>query len=74
MPSEDQPGGREHWSSLGDMLDETARPAPGLRGQTRRDVMMARAEAERAARLAGYKSPLRRLVERLLPRRQGRGS
>ncbi len=32
----------------------------------------AEAEEARAARLAGYKSPLGRLIERLLPRRKER--
>jgi hypothetical protein len=32
--------------------------------------LRAKADAERAARLAGYKSPFRRLLERLRPHRQ----
>ena len=39
--------------------------------QTRVDKLAARADARRAARLVGYKSPLRRLLGRLRPHRQG---
>jgi hypothetical protein len=51
---------------VGDMLGQTGRP---VAGRWRYDTFMARAEAARAARLAGYKSPLRRLIEHLLRRR-----
>jgi hypothetical protein len=37
------------------------------------DQLMARAEADRAARLAGHKSLLRRVLERLRPQRQEPG-
>jgi len=35
--------------------------------------MTAKAEADRQARLAGYKSPFRRLLDRLRPHRQKQG-
>jgi hypothetical protein len=35
--------------------------------------LTAQAEVDRAARLAGHRSPLRRLLERLRPRRQEPG-
>jgi hypothetical protein len=38
------------------------------------DQLAAKAEAARLARLAGYKSPLRRLLDRLLPHRQQPGA
>ena len=52
---------------VGDMLGQTG----GLQGAAQRKaaLYMARADAARAARLAGYKSPLRRLIEHLLRRR-----
>jgi hypothetical protein len=65
------PDGSEPRASLGDMLDRNA--GEGY-AQRKADVYMARAEAERAARQAGYKSPLRRLIERLFPAHQERGS
>jgi hypothetical protein len=48
---------------------------PGASGQGKRkqERLMTRADAARAARLAGHKSLLRRLVERLLPRRHEHG-
>jgi hypothetical protein len=63
MPS--QPGERDR--SLGDLLGQ----APGAEGAADRKaaLYMARAEAARAAREAGYKSPLRRLIGRLFPSR-----
>jgi hypothetical protein len=42
--------------------------------QARVDHFTANAEADRAARMAGYKSPLRRLLDRLRPHRQQHGS
>lgn len=42
--------------------------------QARLDKQAAQAAAERAARLAGYKSPFRRLLERLRPHREDPGS
>ena len=39
--------------------------------QVRVDKLAAQADAARAARLAGHKSPPRRLLERLRPHRQG---
>ncbi len=65
------PSRSERRASAGDMLGQTGRPVSGQRWA---DAQMARAEAARAAREAGYKSPLRRLLERLLPRRRDRGS
>jgi hypothetical protein len=41
--------------------------------QVRVDKLAAQADGPRSARLAGYKSPLRRLLERLWPHRQGPG-
>jgi hypothetical protein len=71
MPPGSDPNGRERHPTLGDMLGQTG----GQAGEPlRTDRFRARAEAQEAARLAGYKSPLRRLIERLLPRRQERGS
>jgi hypothetical protein len=54
---------------VGDMLGQ----APGAEAAAERKEARyeARAEAARAARLAGYKSPLRRLAERLFSRRKG---
>lgn len=65
MPS--QSGGR---GRVGDFLGQT----PGAEGAADRKaaVFMARAEAARAAREAGYKSPFRRLIGRLLPSRTGK--
>jgi hypothetical protein len=63
--------GRERRAGLGDMLGQNV--GEGY-AQRKADLYMARAEAARAARRAGYKSPLRRLIERLLPRRQQRDS
>jgi hypothetical protein len=51
-------------------------PADGVGGTNSyesRDWLMAQAEAERAARLAGHKSLFRRLLERLQPHRQEPG-
>ena len=66
MPS--QPGERDR--RAGDLLGQ----APGAEGAADRKaaLYMARAEAARAAKEAGYKSPLRRLIGRLLPGRTGR--
>ena len=38
-----------------------------------REWLMAQADAKRAARLAGHKSPFRRLLDRLRPHRQEPG-
>jgi hypothetical protein len=45
------------------------------RASSQADVnrLAARADADRAARLAGHKSPFRRLLERLRPHRQEQG-
>jgi hypothetical protein len=53
---------------VGDMLG--SRPGD-MEGSAQRKAALytARADAARAARLAGYKSPLRRLIEHLLRRR-----
>jgi hypothetical protein len=45
-------------------------PADDAAGHQYRDSKLARADAARAARLAGHKSLFRRLAERLRPRRQ----
>lgn len=42
--------------------------------QARADRLAAQADAARALRLSGHKSPLRRLLGRLRPHRQGLGS
>jgi hypothetical protein len=39
----------------------------------RHEKLVAQADAERAARLAGHKSPFRRLLDRLRPHRQEQG-
>ena len=59
------PGERDR--EVGDMLGQ----APGAMGAADRKAAryMAQADAARAAREAGYKSPLRRLAERLFMRR-----
>jgi hypothetical protein len=65
---------------LGDMLGQA--PGAEAAAEGREALFEARAEAAREAKLAGYKSPLRRLIERLLGRRpeadepddSGRGS
>jgi len=44
--------------------------AGGTNSYESRDWLMANAEATRAARLAGHKSPFRRLLDRLRPHRQ----
>ena len=41
--------------------------------QARLDHLAAQADADRAARMAGYKSPFRRLLDRLRSRRQQPG-
>jgi hypothetical protein len=48
-------------------------PADGAWSEQRRDKFAADADAARAARLAGHKSSLRRLLERLRPHRQEPG-
>ena len=48
-------------------------PADNATGKQYVDRHMARADADRAARLAGHKSLFRRLVERLRPHRQEPG-
>ena len=48
-------------------------PADGAAGKARLDQLAAQAEVDRAARLAGHKSLLRRLLERLRPHRQEPG-
>jgi hypothetical protein len=42
--------------------------------QARLDHLAVQADAERAARMAGYKSPFRRLLDRLRPHRQQPGA
>lgn len=46
---------------------------PGAAGEGKRkaEVLMAKADAARAAKMAGHKSPFRRLLGRLLPHRAG---
>ena len=48
---------------------------PGVSGQAKRkaELFMGKADAARAARLAGHRSLFRRLLERLLPHRQEGG-
>ena len=42
--------------------------------QARLDHLAAQADADRAARMAGYKSPFRRLLDRLRPHRHQPGA
>jgi hypothetical protein len=42
--------------------------------KARVDHLAAQADADRAARIAGYKSPFRRLLDRLRPHRQQPGA
>jgi hypothetical protein len=49
-------------------------PADSAEGKQRLDRLTAQADAYRAGRLAGRKSFLRRVLERLRPRRQEPGS
>jgi hypothetical protein len=60
--------GREHTMSLG------GSPADGAWGKERFDRLKARADADRAARLAGRKPLFRRLLEHLRPHREEPGS
>ena len=46
-------------------------PGATGRGTRKAEVFTARADAARVARLAGHKSALRRVLERLVPRRAG---
>jgi hypothetical protein len=48
-------------------------PGESGQGSARINQLAAQADADRAARLAGYKSPFRRLLERLRPHRQEQG-
>lgn len=48
-------------------------PGDGATGKARLDQLAAQAAVDRAARLAGHKSLLRRLLERLRPHRQEPG-
>jgi hypothetical protein len=48
-------------------------PADSAQGKWHTDPLRAKADADRAARLAGHKSPFRRLLERLRPHRQEPG-
>jgi hypothetical protein len=48
-------------------------PADSAESTWHTDRARAQADADRAARLAGYKSPFRRLLERLRPHRQEPG-
>jgi hypothetical protein len=48
-------------------------PADGAWAEQRRAKFAADADAAQAARLAGHKSPFRRLLERLRPHRQEPG-
>lgn len=54
---------------VGDMLGSRPADMEGGTAHGRAARYAARADAARAARLAGYKSPLRRLIEHLLRRR-----
>ena len=51
---------------VGDMLGQA--PGAEAEAESREALFEARADAAREARLAGYKSPLRRLVDRLFSR------
>jgi hypothetical protein len=44
-------------------------PADSAQGKWQTDRLKAQTDADRAARLSGHKSPLRRLLERLRPHR-----
>jgi hypothetical protein len=48
-------------------------PLEGGDWQARVDKFAAQADADRAARLGGYKSPFRRLLERFHPHRKEQG-
>jgi hypothetical protein len=48
-------------------------PADSAAGKQQSEWFMAKADADRAARLAGRKSLFQRLLERLRPHRQGLG-
>jgi hypothetical protein len=48
-------------------------PADSAAGKQHSDRLMAKAEADRAARLTGRKSLFQRLLDRLRPNRQGLG-
>jgi hypothetical protein len=48
-------------------------PADSAAGKQNSDRFMAKADADRAARLAGHKSLFQRLLERLRPHRQNFG-
>jgi len=48
-------------------------PADSAAGKQHSDRFMAKAEADRAARLTGRKSLFQRLLDRLRPNRQGLG-
>ena len=48
-------------------------PADSTPGEEYRRRALAKANVARAARAAGYKSPFRRLLDRLRPHRQGPG-
>jgi hypothetical protein len=54
---------------LGDMLGQA--PGAEAAAESKEALYEARAEIAREAKLAGYKSPLRRLFERLFLRRKG---
>jgi hypothetical protein len=55
---------------VGDMLGQA--PFAEEAAARKEAVLEARAEAAREAKLAGYKSPLRRLVDRLFSRGNGK--
>jgi hypothetical protein len=69
MPSDSEPSGSEH-RDLGDMLGQVGSAS----GPYRFEALRARAEAREAVKQSGYKSPVRRLFERLFLRRQDRDS
>ena len=52
---------------VGDMLGQA--PGAEAEAESREALFEARAGAAREAKLAGYKSPVRRLIERLFSRR-----
>jgi hypothetical protein len=71
MPSD---SGRERRAGVSDMVEKTSFSSISATSAAQDAAHALVAEAVRGARLAGYKSPLRRLIERLLPRRPERDS
>jgi hypothetical protein len=74
MPSDHshEPSDHSHEHRPFDALNEFSSASARLAADEAAHAQVA--EAIRGARLAGYKSPLRRLIERLLPGRRERDS